>query len=162
MQEQKSEEYSQSTSNKEFLFATPQDFEELVKFAISYHESAPDFFGEYDLPRVVERMAMSFARAPAFIYKVDGEIVGAIVLDKVARWWSTEEYITDLFMYIKPEHRSYSAIKTLLEQVKEYAIMNNNMRVELTIFNPNDLERKTKLMNRLGFKTMAVMFENKE
>lgn len=164
MQEQQSETHSPNLSNKVqngLDIVDYTDLDELIDLAIEYHGSAPEFFGTLHLDKMALRLATAMSRCESFVYRVDGEIIGAIILDKTSTWWSHYQHLTDLFIYVKEEHRSFKVIKALLDAAKQYAII-NKMRLELTIFNPDDLGRKEKLFNRLGYATEAMTFTNRD
>lgn len=137
-------------------YCQPDEFEQLVDLAFDYHETAPEFFSKIDPQKMITRLAMAMSRHPAFVLREDGKIVGAVVLDEGIPWWGNERYLTDLFIYVKKEYRSFAGIKNLLEWSKTYA-QEMDMRLEMTIFNPEDLGRKEKLFNRMGLSTKAFI-----
>lgn len=136
------------------------DLEEIINLALKYHSTYPEFFSTVDLPKVINKIALAMVRHPIFLQRraEDGKIVGLLIIDEKSAWWSNETYLTDILLYVEPEYRSFKATKELLDTGKEYAIM-NKQRFEITIFNPEDLHRKERLLTKLGFSPIGMMFE---
>ncbi len=65
-------------------------------------------------------------------------------------WWSTDEYLGDLWFYVFPEHRksniAIKLVKTFINYGKEV-----KLKIKLGSVYSGDLRRKDNFFNRLGF-----------
>ena len=91
--------------------AVPSDFEAIVDLALDYYDNVEEVFPKPDIGKLATNLGIAFVKHPVFVYKVNDEIVGVVVLHEMEPWWSTESYFQDLIFYVKKEHRSYKIAK---------------------------------------------------
>ncbi len=84
-------------------------------------------------------------------------IDGVIILKINYLWWSSDPCLVGVLFYTKPEHRSFTLAKNLLNAAKEYAII-NNLPIVFDIFARKDVQKKIKLLKYLGFKECGTLY----
>jgi GNAT superfamily N-acetyltransferase len=87
----------------------------------------------------------------------EGKFVGSIGLHTASPWYSDEQYISDGWFYVLPEHRNTGVGKVLLDHAKEFA-KNFNLPLIVGVFNSEGTEIKFDIMQRMGMKVVGGLF----
>ena len=133
-------------------------FEDLVDFILSIPDTETQNTYNVDEAKVVFNVMTWLVHHPLIAITHEGSIVGCIAFEEIEPlWWSSEKCITNPILYIKPEHRSLSNLKFLLEAAKEYAIMKGCEFVP-NLYMVDDLSKKERLFTMLGYKKIGATF----
>lgn len=81
-----------------------------------------------------------------------GEVVGMMVLVLAERWFSGDLYMTDLTLYVKPEHRGGFAFARLVQAGEAWARRRGVADVCLGVSTEIDAERTVCAYQRLGYR----------
>lgn len=153
----KSNQYSENILSKENIhLATPDDFDELIRFVLALPEIEEKEYN-VDFKSVVLNISEALASTPGFILKNDiGEIVGCAINDeRDLVWWNSEIYLANLLTFLEPHYRNSNNFNLLLETCEEYAKM-NGMKFVFGLVETNKTDVKTKLLERKGYTLMGV------
>jgi len=128
----------------------PEDFEELLIFVINVPRKLEYPVPEVDVAKLAYKLGTAVSEGLVLVYKVEGKIVGVLALEENNPWWSTHEFLNNLVFFIEPEHRSFKATRSLLEQARDYAKIESKT-LSINLMGNHRNESKIRLMNRLGF-----------
>lgn len=107
--------------------ATFTDLDALIAMGQALHDESPRYQGMAFNPaklRVLFDRLQGSILAPVgcvFVAERDGEIVGMTVGLIVDRWFSDERFLTDLTLYVKPEHRRGTTFMRLVRALEGWA-----------------------------------------
>ena len=100
--------------------------------------------------KVVNMITLAITRGVVYVATEKNKILGSIGGMSTSDWWSTDEYLADLWFYVFPEHRKSSIaiklVKTFINYGKEV-----KLKIKLGSVYSGDLKRKDSFFNRLGF-----------
>ena len=75
----------------------------------------------------------------------------------VSDWWAENNYLSDLWLYVSPDHRKSSAGVMLIKNFKKVG-NDSKIPVRLGHVFSGDIDRKDKWFNSLGFKKVGSVF----
>lgn len=84
-------------------------------------------------------------------------VEGVLAFKRDSLWWTNDEVLYEALLYVKPEVRTFKLFKNLLNEAKEYAIM-NKIPLVFDLFTQKDVNKKRKLLTYLGFKECGSFF----
>lgn len=95
-------------------------------------------------------------RAVLLIY--DGAIVGSIGLHVGSQWYSSDPLVTDKWLFIDEEHRSFETLRLLLDGAHEYRreIGLPPERLVIAIYGVKDTRRKMTAFGRMAEQVMIA------
>ena len=100
--------------------------------------------------KVMNMIILAIARGVVYVATEKNKILGSIGGMSTSDWWSTDEYLGDLWFYVFPEHRksniAIKLVKTFINYGKEV-----KLKIKLGSVYSGDLRRKDNFFNRLGF-----------
>ena len=100
--------------------------------------------------KVMNMIILAITRGVVYVATEKNKILGSIGGMSTSDWWSTDEYLGDLWFYVFPEHRKSSIaiklVKTFINYGKEV-----KLKIKLGSVYSGDLRRKDNFFNRLGF-----------
>jgi hypothetical protein len=146
-------------TNNNLVYATDSDIAELINFLIGMHDEAETLYPPYDKFLMSKFIKPIVADKLCILLKEDQKIIGAMG-GIISRWWfSHNEYLGDAFFYIAKEHRSYQNASALVKGFNDIA---NKKLIPCLIgtADGNDLDRKSALYEKLGFRKIGDIFAN--
>lgn len=100
--------------------------------------------------KVINMIILAITRGVVYVATEKNKILGSIGGMSTSDWWSTDEYLGDLWFYVFPEHRksniAIKLVKTFINYGKEV-----KLKIKLGSVYSGDLRRKDNFFNRLGF-----------
>lgn len=104
----------------------------------------------------VENMLSSLIEAKCLImYENNGVLCGLLGVKIDTFWWNDEApRLVDVLFYVRPEYRSYTTFKRMLQVAESFAKI-NKVPLNLLFFTTKDLDRKYKMILRRGFKPVG-------
>ena len=100
--------------------------------------------------KVMNMIILAITRGVVYVATEKNKILGSIGGMSTSDWWSTDEYLGDLWFYVFPEHRKSNIairlVKTFINYGKEV-----KLKIKLGSVYSGDLRRKDNFFNRLGF-----------
>ena len=100
--------------------------------------------------KVMNMIILAITRGVVYVATEKNKILGSIGGMSTSDWWSTDEYVGDLWFYVFPEHRksniAIKLVKTFINYGKEV-----KLKIKLGSVYSGDLRRKDNFLNRLGF-----------
>ena len=100
--------------------------------------------------KVMNMIILAITRGVVYVATEKNKILGSIGGMSTSDWWSTDEYLGDLWFYVFPEHRksniAIKLVKTFINYGKEV-----KLKIKLGSVYSGDLRRKDNFFNRLGF-----------
>lgn len=142
--------------------ATIEDLNQCVELALKIpEENDLDFFPKPDKTKVNQVLSELINNNTLIVYENNETIVGifGVIIDTF--WWTSEEMMTDVIFYIKPEFRSYNAYKRLLSAGEAFAKI-NKLPLALLFFTTKDTKRKFEMIKRRGYKPVGFWVMKKD
>lgn len=102
--------------------------------------------------KVMQQLVQAVSQPDAYTILMaidDGDLVGALCLSKTEFWYSDDEFLSDLFLFVLPQHRGGEAMPALIaaaEQIGSAA----DLQVILTINNPRRLRGSRAKFERIA------------
>lgn len=107
--------------------ATAADLPALIEMGQALHDESPRYqgmgFSAEKLRRLFERLQGTLLTKPGccLVAEEGGYIVGMAVGIIAERWFSDELYLTDLTVYVRPEHRTGVTFLRLVRALERWA-----------------------------------------
>lgn len=155
-------EQQEKDLSKEIIFAKPEDITQLIAMAYkTFDENELEGTGnDRDFDKITLSLTDWVIKDAVLVKRNEDNdkfIDGFIALRTSTTWWSEDPVLYTGIFYIKPEKRSFKLAKALLMAAKEYAIM-NDIPLVIDIIDNKDVQRKTKLLEYLGFKRLGTLY----
>ncbi len=110
-----------------------------------------------DLESIIETVTKSFLKAPCFLLKVNGEIVGFAGLTLDAFGWNKHQpFLCDYMVYCLPPYRDINIAKLLYGAILEFADF-HGLPVHLHYIATDRKDARLRLMRRLGFENTGFL-----
>lgn len=91
-------------------------------------------------------------QAVAFVLENDeGELLGAMAARCNQFYWNYQNYVTDFFFYVKPEHRRGLAAKKLYDALYQWAIEKRAIEIQLSYVYGEDPKKLHNFLSFLGY-----------
>ena len=107
--------------------------------------------------KVMNMIILAITRGVVYVATEKNKILGSIGGMSTSDWWSTDEYLGDLWFYVFPEHRksniAIKLVKTFINYGKEV-----KLKIKLGSVYSGDLRRKDNFYNRLGFVNAGSLY----
>jgi GNAT superfamily N-acetyltransferase len=107
--------------------ATAEDLDALIAMGQALHDESPRYQHMAYSPRKLRTLFGQLTGSiltPAgcvFVAERNGEVVGMTVGLIADRWFSEERFLTDLTLYVKPEHRRGTTFMRLVRALEQWA-----------------------------------------
>jgi GNAT superfamily N-acetyltransferase len=139
--------------------AAPADAPAVLDLTVSFFRSVKRTVAlpKYSLKKMLTLVDKSIAAGLVLVAVEDGKVVGTMIMSYEAPYWSEEKVLRDLCTYVDAPYRNSTHGRDLLKTARDYAILKEVPLVQ-TIFTGEDVERKCKLYQRLGFRKMGGVF----
>ena len=91
--------------------AQDHDLDALIGMGHALHDESPRYQAMAFNPEKLRRLyhalkgTLLAEGGAVFVAEISGDVVGMCVCTTVDRWFSDERFVTDLTLYVKPEHR---------------------------------------------------------
>lgn len=114
---------------------------------------------EFDLAKVarVFEQLINSDDGIVMLAEVNGRIVGGIAGVVVEHWFSVSKVAQDFALFIEPEHRGGMLAVRLLRQYEKWAFEQGAVAVEMGINTGVHVEQTAKMLELLGFRSVAVL-----
>ena len=130
--------------------AEQTDVSELYNMLTDMHSQTVMPVSPMKKDKVMNMITLAITRGVVYVATEKNKILGSIGGMSTSDWWSTDEYLADLWFYVLPEHRKSSIaiklVKTFINYGKEV-----KLKIKLGSVYSGDLKRKDSFFNRLGF-----------
>lgn len=138
--------------------AKPGDMLEIVEMLLEMHSEVSFTLGPPDRRKIVDALAP----CERWVIKdFDDSIGGIIAFREATVWYSTAPFIADLVFYVRPAYRASRAASLLLRKAKERAKI-KGLPLVLAANSGDDIPRKVKLYERMGFRQVGASFTLKD
>lgn len=103
------------------------DLPALVEMGRALHAESPRYrhmaFSEDKLVRLFHDLQGTLLSKPGvcFVAERDGYVIGMTVGIIAARWFSEDLFLSELTMYVRPEHRGGTAFRRLVDAMEQWA-----------------------------------------
>jgi GNAT superfamily N-acetyltransferase len=135
--------------------ATYSDLEEIVAMGRAMHEESPRYRGMRFDGDKVRRLAIHIMMQPefgvVFIVEAGAQLAGLAAVVAAERWFGPDRYLTDLAVYLKPEHRGNGAFLRLVQAVEEWASEHGIEQIDLGVSTDVQPERTVRAYERMGY-----------
>ncbi len=150
--------------------AAMADASTILKLCARMHGEASLDMPDIDPVKAMHRIVHVIGNGGAYVVgaaKNDGPmtVVGTIGLEVQQDWYSSSDYVADVWLYVHTEHRSLAAWRAL-KHLAEAMAKDLDVPVRLGVFDGGRdargrtiLGRKTKLYERHGYEPVAVLFQ---
>lgn len=142
----------------EVRHATPADFPAIVAMGRALHDESPRYrdmpFNPDKLLALAKRLHGSLLCSDAVILVAvaDGQLVGVTVGVMAERFFNDERYVTDLTVYVKPEHRGGSAFLRMVKALEAWAAENGVADLAIGVSTEIHAERTVHAYEKLGYR----------
>ena len=130
--------------------AEQTDVSELYNMLTDMHSQTVMPVSPMKKDKVMNMITLAITRGVVYVATEKNKILGSIGGMSTSDWWSTDEYLGDLWFYVFPEHRksniAIKLVKTFINYGKEV-----KLKIKLGSVYSGDLRRKDNFFNRLGF-----------
>jgi GNAT superfamily N-acetyltransferase len=137
--------------------ATGSDVEAMIAMGRALHDESPRYRGMAYSPDKLRRLARRLAGtllaedAAMFVAFEGDEVIGMAVPVIAERFFSDERYVTDLTLYVKPEHRGGRVFFRLVRAVEDWARGQGVMDLALGVSTAIHPEATVHAYQRLGY-----------
>jgi GNAT superfamily N-acetyltransferase len=138
--------------------ATDDDLEALIAMGEALHAESPRYqgmgFSAPKLRRLYEQLKGTILAEGGcvFVAEEGGEVVGMTVGITAERWFSDERYVTDLTLYVKPEHRNGRAFPRLVRALEAWAVEQGIADLALGVSTEIHPERTVRAYEHMGYR----------
>ena len=126
------------------------DVSDLYRMLTSMHSQTTLPVSPMRKEKVTDMICAAIGKGVVYIATEKNKLLGSIGGMSTSDWWSTDEYLADLWFYVFPEHRKSSIaiklVKTFINYGKEV-----KLKIKLGNVYSGDIKRKDDFFNRLGF-----------
>ena len=125
------------------------DFIDLLHLLLKFKSEFNDIYPPVSLRKVALEIEDHYQKG--FIknaYK-DNKLVGSIGAMKSSWWFSDEQFVSETWFYVLPEHRDYKTARGLLKELITYS---KDMTIQLPV---STGKNTASLYKRMGFKEMG-------
>lgn len=125
------------------------DFIDLLHLLLKFKSEFNDIYPPVSLRKVALEIEDHYQKG--FIknaYK-DNKLVGSIGAMKNSWWFSDEQFVSETWFYVLPEHRDYKTARGLLKELIAYS---KDMTIQLPV---STGKNTASLYKRMGFKEMG-------
>lgn len=127
------------------------DAVDILRLLVAMHSESPIALPAIHGAKALSAINQAIAEGHVEVALQDGYIVGAIGGLAFSEWYSIENRMGDLFYYVAPECRASQAAVLLIKEFTNAADI-RGLGVKVGTVTGEDLEKKDKFFNRLGFR----------
>lgn len=137
--------------------ATVEDVPSLIAMGQALHDESPHYgstgFSPAKLERQFHALQGSLLSEPGavFVAEEGGEVAGMAVCFAAERWFSNDVYVTDLTVYVRPEHRGGRAFPRLVQAIEAWAAGQGIKEIILGVSTEIDAERTVRWYELHGY-----------
>jgi len=138
--------------------ATPEDTEALIAMGQAMHAESPRYQGmRFDpakLRRLAEYLQGTLLVQPGLVLVAvqGGELVGMFVAVLSERWFSADRFVSELAVYVKPEHRGGTAFVRLVRTMERWALAQGVPDIALGVSTGIHPGRTVRAYRKLGYR----------
>tara|TARA_R100000742_G_C4271978_1_gene91040 strand:+ start:905 stop:1342 length:438 start_codon:yes stop_codon:yes gene_type:complete len=126
------------------------DVSDLYRMLTSMHSQTTLPVSPMRKEKVTDMIYSAIGRGVVYIATEKNKLLGSIGGMSTSDWWSTDEYLADLWFYVFPEHRKSSIAIKLVKNFINYG-KEVKLKIKLGNVYSGDIKRKDDFFNRLGF-----------
>mgnify|MGYP003112240072 CR=1 FL=1 len=126
------------------------DVSDLYRMLTSMHSQTTLPVSPMRKEKVTDMICSAIGRGVVYIATEKNKLLGSIGGMSTSDWWSTDEYLADLWFYVFPEHRKSSIAIKLVKNFINYG-KEVKLKIKLGNVYSGDIKRKDDFFNRLGF-----------
>jgi GNAT superfamily N-acetyltransferase len=112
--------------------------------------------------RAVAGRLMAGDAGMVFLADAGGEVTGMAAATIGERWFGPDRYVTDLVVYVRPEHRGGSAFFRLVCALEGWAAQQGVLQVDLGVSTGVQVEQTVRAYERLGYTLDATRVVTKK
>ncbi|MGJ7508679.1 N-acetyltransferase family protein [Variovorax sp. GT1P44] len=138
--------------------ATEADLDAMVAMGQALHDESPRYQGMAFSPEKLRRLwehlkgTLLTEVGCVFVAEHEGEVIGLTVGLIADRWFSEERYLTDLTMYVKPEHRDGMAFRRLVRALEQWGQEQGISQLALGVSTEIHADRTVRAYERMGYR----------
>jgi|TARA_R100000654_G_scaffold75061_1_gene111093 N-acetylglutamate synthase-like GNAT family acetyltransferase len=137
--------------------AGPLDISALVHLLVDMHNNAEVPLSPIHSEKLIAKVNQVIHKGVVFVAMKENVLLGSIGGMVVSDWWAENNYLSDLWLYVSPDHRKSSAGVMLIKNFKKVG-NDSKIPVRLGHVFSGDIDRKDKWFNSLGFKKVGSVF----
>lgn len=131
------------------------DLDALVALGQAMHAESPRYRDHSFSPEKVRALAVTLMaqpeRAAVLVAEVDGEVVGVFTAFACARWFGDDVMVSDLAVYVVPEHRGSSLFFRLVKAAERWAASVGARDLEIGVSTGVQQDVTVRAYQRMGY-----------
>ena len=137
--------------------AGPLDISAIVHLLVDMHNNAEVPLSPIHSETLVAKVNEVIHRGVVFVAMKENMLIGSIGGKVMSDWWAENKYLSDLWLYVSPDHRKSSAG---IELLKNFKNVGNEAKIPVRLGHifSGDIDRKDKLFEKSGFKKVGSVF----
>ena len=132
---------------------------QILALLVEMHAEATAPLSPINAEKALTRIVNAIHRGVVLVALSDDQkaLMGSVGGICTVDWYGDAEFLGDLWFYVRREHRSSRAALALMRRFRDAA---KQMRVPLrmAVFNGNDVERKDRFFERVGFRKVGGFY----
>jgi GNAT superfamily N-acetyltransferase len=140
----------------ETRYAMREDLAEVLEMYISALKEIQDYIEPISEDRCSKTVFENWLRAPCVLLEKAGQIIGFAGFNSAIPEYSESTILREYMFFIKPEHRSVKAAKTLSDTAKKTAdSVGLPLYMSHMVFE-HDVNKKANFLKRWGYKVLNI------
>lgn len=137
--------------------ARREDLPALVAMGHALHDESPHYsrtgFAPEKLQRLYDQLqgTLLAEQGAVLVAESSGEVIGMAVCVATERWFSHDLYVTDLTVYVRPEHRGGPAFPKLVRAIEAWAELQGIPELILGVSTEIHAEATVRMYERMGY-----------
>lgn len=138
--------------------ATDADLDALIEMGRALHDESPRYqgmaFDAQKLRRLWSQLQGTVLVEPGCVFVAEraDRVIGMTVGIAAERWFSEERYLTDLTLYVRPEHRHGPACVRLVRALEQWGAAQGLQQVALGVSTEIHAAQTVAMYERLGYR----------
>lgn len=144
--------------------ATALDLDAIVRMGQAMHAESPRYRNKQFDPAKVLQLGVNMLAAPhtaLFVAEARGRLVGMAAVVATDYWFGPDRYVTDLAIYVDPEHRGNGAFVRLVWAVEAWAREQGVQEISLGVSTDVEAERTVRAYTRMGYTLLPTRVVSK-
>lgn len=140
--------------------ATQAEFARMIELGAEMHLEGRYSRLPYNKARllVMANSLHSSGDGAFFVSVAQSEIIGMAAVQKVSYYFCDAQYVTDLFIYVRPEHRGGFSFFRLVKAIETWAKEQGIAEVKLGVSNPLNVDTLSSLYEAMGYNPSGLTF----
>lgn len=142
----------------EFRLATPQDGRAIFDLLCLMHAEVA--LAPLNPEKLARAIVYTVEHGMQIVGELDGRIIATAALIVDSWWYSDEQFLRDLWVFVHPDHRRSNVAAGLVEHVREAAEI-WGLPLVISVFGSKDSGRKIQWMSRRMQQMGGLFYEGR-